>query len=74
MSEESEELSNKDICSVCNEPSDYGVWVTSKRRYSFFCNECYIKKIEDEDVKDGKKVDTKDRPKKRSPVETDGCS
>lgn len=52
-------MNKQDKCFKCKEFKDYGVWITSKRRYRYFCKECYQQKIEEEDAKNGKKVDTK---------------
>jgi len=50
---------NEDICFRCNQHKEYGTWVTSKKKYEYFCKDCYQKKIEEEDDKNGEKVDSK---------------
>jgi len=59
MTQESKTSNKKPICFSCKKRKDYGIWITSKNRYQFFCKECYQKKIEGEDVKNGKKMDSK---------------
>lgn len=58
MIQELEKSNNKDVCSMCNKRKDYGIWITSKKKYKYYCKGCYIKLIEEEeDAKNGKEVD-----------------